>query len=148
MHEMSTIVRMVNMACETARREGGGRLRSLSIRVGAMTGILPCYLEKYFPEASKGTPAEGAILKITEVPVTVSCMDCGTVYEPEKTPGRRCPRCGSIRGHVQTGRGWCWIRLNWRRRRRRPEETCEQTGRKVIPARWQIESTERWYEDG
>ncbi len=80
MHEMSTIVRMVNLACEAARREGGGKLRSLSIRV------------------------EGAVLKITEVPVTVSCMDCGTVYEPEKTPGRRCPRCGSIRGHVQTGR--------------------------------------------
>ena len=104
MHEMSTIVRMVNLACEAARREGGGRLRSLSIRVGAMTGILPYYLEKYFPEASKGTPAEGAVLKITEVPVTVSCMDCGTVYEPEKTPGRRCPRCGGIRGRVQTGR--------------------------------------------
>ncbi len=104
MHEMSTIVRMVNLACEAAQREGGGKLRSLSIRVGAMTGILPCYLEKYFPEASRGTPAEGAVLKITEVPVTVSCMDCGTVYEPEKTPGRRCPRCGSIRGHVQTGR--------------------------------------------
>lgn len=104
MHEMSTMVRMVNLACETAEKEGGGKLRSLSISVGAMTGILPYYLKKYFPAASKGTTAEEAELKITEVPVTVRCLDCGAVYEPEKESGRRCPKCGSIRAHILTGR--------------------------------------------
>ncbi len=104
MHEMSTMVRMVDLACETAEKQGGGRLRSLSVSVGAMTGILPYYLEKYFPAASRGTPAEGAVLKITEVPVTVKCLDCGSVYEPEKESGRRCPKCGGIRAHILTGR--------------------------------------------
>lgn len=104
MHEMSTMVRMVNLACEAAEKEGGGKLRSLSVSVGAMTGILPYYLRKYFPAASRGTLAEGAELKITEVPVTVKCLGCGTVYEPEKENGRRCPHCGSIRAHILSGR--------------------------------------------
>lgn len=104
MHEMSTMVRMIELASRTAEQEGGGKLKSISISVGAMTGILPYYLRKYFPAASKGTPAEGADLLIREVPVTVSCLDCGTVYEPEKESGRRCPGCGSIRAHILTGR--------------------------------------------
>ena len=104
MHEMSTMVRMVNLACGRAEKEGGGKLKEISISVGEMTGILPVYLQKYFPAASKGTPAEGAVLKIREVPITVKCMDCGTVYEPEKASGRACPECGSIRAHILTGR--------------------------------------------
>lgn len=104
MHEMSTMVRMVNLACETAEKEGGGRLKSISVSVGAMTGILPFYLKKYFPAASKGTLAEGAELEITEVPVTVKCQDCGTIYEPEKATGRSCPKCGGIRAHILSGR--------------------------------------------
>ena len=104
MHEMSTMVRMVNLACEAAEKEGGGKLKSISISVGAMTGILPYYLEKYFPAASKDTSAEGAALNIRQVPVTVKCLDCGTVYEPEKATGRCCPKCGSIRASILTGR--------------------------------------------
>lgn len=104
MHEMSTMVRMVDLACRTAEKEGGGKLKTISISVGAMTGILPYYLQKYFPAASKGTPAEGARLEITEVPVTVKCLDCGTVYKPERSTGRACPKCGGIRAHILTGR--------------------------------------------
>lgn len=104
MHEMSTMVRMVNLACEMVEKEGGGRLKSLTVSVGAMTGILPYYLKKYFPAASKGTFAEDAVLNVIEVPVKVKCMDCGKVYEPDKEYGRRCPGCGSIRGHILSGR--------------------------------------------
>lgn len=104
MHEMSTMVRMVNLAAGEAEKAGGGKLKTISISVGAMTGILPFYLQKYFPAASKGTPAEGAKLKIRAVPVTVRCLDCGEVYEPEKVSGRRCPGCGGIRAHILTGR--------------------------------------------
>lgn len=104
MHEMSTMVRLVDLAQQKGREQGAERILRLSVSVGAMTGILPYYLQKYFPEASKGTLMEGAQLQITEVPVTVKCSDCGEVYSPDRATGRKCPGCGSIRAKILTGR--------------------------------------------
>lgn len=101
---MSTMVRLVDLAERKGREMKAGRIRSLSVRVGAMTGILPCYLQKYFPEASRGTLSEGAKLEITEVPVTVQCSDCGRVYEPDREKDRKCPACGSARARILAGR--------------------------------------------
>lgn len=110
MHEMSTMIRLVNLACRKAEQEGGGKVTALSISVGDMTGILPAYLQKYFPAASKGTPAEGASLQIREVPIRVKCLDCGIEYLPEETAGRRCPACGGIRASILSGRE---LDLDW-----------------------------------
>ncbi len=104
MHELSTMIHLVNLASEAAQREGGGRISSMEVSVGGMSGILGYYLKQYFPEASKGTAAEGAQLIIHEVPVRVHCLQCGMEYEPDREHDRVCPQCHSASGKIIAGR--------------------------------------------
>lgn len=104
MHELSTMIRLVSLAQETAEKEGAKKVTALTVKVGEMTGILPSYLYKYFPEASRGTLLEGAELTCTGVPVRVRCLSCGTEYEPDRIPGRVCPNCGKTAAHILAGR--------------------------------------------
>jgi len=104
MHELSTMVKLVNMAIEEASASDASHIMSMTVKVGEMTGILPRYLHRYFPQATAGTIAEGAQLQIIEVPVRIRCLDCGTEYEPTKVPGRRCPQCESVKGKILSGR--------------------------------------------
>ncbi len=104
MHELSTMVRLVNLACEAADKEGGGQITSMEVSVGEMSGIIEYYLRLYFPQAAKGTAAEGAKLTVHMVPVKVCCLDCGEEYEPSAQTNRVCPNCSSARGRVIGGR--------------------------------------------
>ncbi len=104
MHELSTMVRLVSLALEAASREGGGHITSMEVSVGEMSGILEYYLRQYFPQAAKGTAAEGAELTVNMVPVKVCCLECGEVYEPRAETNRVCPNCSSPKGRVIAGR--------------------------------------------
>ncbi len=104
MHELSTMINLVNMACKAADQEGGGKIISMEVSVGEMSGIIEYYLQMYFPQASKGTPAEGAELIVHMVPVRVCCLECGEEYEPSAKTNRVCPKCHSAMGRVVAGR--------------------------------------------
>ena len=108
MHEMSYVVRFVNMALETMEREGGepsdSRARKVVLEIGELTGLVPEYLEKYFKSAIKGTKLEGAELEIEMRPVQALCSDCGVLYKPVRENGYLCPGCGSSRGKIVDGR--------------------------------------------
>lgn len=104
MHELSTVIRLVNLAEKEAAAAGAAGVKSMTVRIGEMTGILPEYVRKYFPEAVKGTMLEKAELILEEEPVQTKCGDCGRVYRPSREKGYACPDCGSIRGKVVAGR--------------------------------------------
>ena len=104
MHELSAMMNLVTAAADAAEKNGVSKVLKLTVDVGEMTGILPKYLIYYFPEASKGTVCEGAELIINEIPVTISCTDCGKDYHPEASNDRSCPFCGSARGKIKNGR--------------------------------------------
>ena len=103
MHEMSYCIRLVNMASENVDIENE-IVTGLKINVGAMTGLVPDYLQKYFPEAAKGTVAENAELEINFIPVSGICGDCGKSYEPSAANDYRCPHCKSLKFDLKTGR--------------------------------------------
>ena len=103
MHEMSYCIRLVNMACENVDIENE-KVTELSIKIGAMTGIVPDYLVKYFPEAAAGTAAADATLDIESIPVSGECTDCGLTYEPNAGNDYRCPHCKSLKFDLKHGR--------------------------------------------
>lgn len=105
MHEMSYVVRFVNLALERARENGAGGVRSLTVAVGEMTDIVPEYLYRYYPDAVKGTIMEGSTLKVEVVPVKIKCAGCGNSYHPDKTNSYACPFCGQTSGTICQGRG-------------------------------------------
>ena len=104
MHEMSYIVKLVNTALDSLKDMDGGKVKELFVQVGAMTGLEPYYLKKYYPEAVRGTLLEGSGLQVELIPVEACCQDCGLVYQPTRDYGYGCPSCGSGQGRVVHGR--------------------------------------------
>ena len=55
---------------------------------------------------AKGDIAEGSTIEIETIPATVSCRDCGTIYEVDVSDiaNANCPECGCPTGKLVTGR--------------------------------------------
>lgn len=105
MHEMSYVIRFVNLALRKAQEAGADRVCSVTVSVGEMTDIVPEYLHRYYPEVVKGTIMENSELKVEVVPVKIRCAACGSVYHPEKSNAYSCPECGGSAGEICQGRG-------------------------------------------
>jgi hydrogenase nickel incorporation protein HypA/HybF len=105
MHEMSYMIRLVNLADETAKQQNAKRVSRIRVRIGETSGVLPEYLHKYYPKATAGTLLENSVLETEEDPVAAVCRDCGASYHPEKDFRYACPVCGSVRADLHGGRG-------------------------------------------
>ncbi len=79
-------------------------ITSLTVEVGELSGVLPEYLHRYFPEASKGTRCEGARLDVNYIAAEVTCKDCNNPYHPSKDNNYRCPVCNGKDGSIIHGR--------------------------------------------
>ena len=80
-----------------------GRVKSIKLKIGEMSGVVPDALEFSFQIASKGTVAEGAALNIEHVPLTALCSDCSESFHI-KGYCFECSRCGGTNFKVITGR--------------------------------------------
>ena len=104
MHEMSYVVRFVNLAIETAEKNDAKAVHSITVQVGEMTDIEPYYLKHYYPNAVKGTILEGSVLHVVMVPVRILCKECGKEYQPSRENYYLCPSCSSGNGRILAGR--------------------------------------------
>lgn len=104
MHEMSFVTRFVNQAIASAEKNQAKKVTRVVVQVGEMTGILPEYLHKYFPIATKDTILQDAILETESIRLKVSCNKCKTIYYPKETPDMLCPSCQSGECHILEGK--------------------------------------------
>ncbi len=102
MHEMALTESIVEIAVETAKREGAARVRRVFADIGALSHVEPEALLFCFDAVSAGTIAEGASLEIARVAGAGWCMDCGKTVPLAERFGP-CPECG--RFHVQMTAG-------------------------------------------
>lgn len=89
MHEMPFTQAILEMALKEAN---GRPVKTIYLRVGAMSAVVPAQVEYFFDFLSKETLARGAKLEFETVPVTLSCRSCGqvtTVPSDEETPPRQ-----------------------------------------------------------
>jgi hydrogenase nickel incorporation protein HypA/HybF len=77
MHELSITQSILDTALRHAEQAHAKAIRALSLRVGALSGIVPDSLRFYFEFINKGTLAEGARLEIELVPPHARCRACG-----------------------------------------------------------------------
>ncbi len=105
MHEMSYVLRFVNLALKRAGENGAVRVHSLTVNVGEITDIVPEYLYRYYPEAVKGTIMEESELRVRVVPVRIRCAGCGKDYHPDRSHSYACPDCGQCEGEILAGKG-------------------------------------------
>jgi hydrogenase nickel incorporation protein HypA/HybF len=103
MHELSIALSIIEGAEEEARRQGGGRVSAVRLRVGPLSGVVREALEFSYELASEGTQLEGSVLHIEEVPIRLHCDDCGAEAEPLSTHRLYCSKCRSSACRVISG---------------------------------------------
>lgn len=77
-------------------------LRSLRVVVGALRRVSPEHLRFAYEVLTRDTPAGGAALEVTTVPVTALCRDCGWQGEIDEMLFL-CQDCGAA--NLQTLQG-------------------------------------------
>ncbi|HWR22262.1 MAG TPA: hydrogenase maturation nickel metallochaperone HypA [Feifaniaceae bacterium] len=94
MHEMSIVMRLADIAMDYARRNNAKRISRVVVQVGELTGAVPRYLSMFYPAVAEGTLLEGSELVVETIAASVFCTDCGSTYNPTRTPEMKCPECG------------------------------------------------------
>lgn len=104
MHELSIALDLLDAASERAREEGAARIRAIYLRVGPLSGVVVSALESAFEIASQGTLADGALLDVEEVPITLFCASCGGSKPAPDVYTLQCPDCGEPTADIRSGR--------------------------------------------
>ena len=95
MHELSLTQNIVDLAIEHAARENAARVLSITLEIGALSGVVAEAVEFAFDVCSKGTLAEGAQLEIRHITGRGRCLDCHKEAEISNLT-HLCPHCGSL----------------------------------------------------
>jgi hydrogenase nickel incorporation protein HypA/HybF len=99
MHELAIAENIVDTVCT---RAAGRPVRRVTLRIGALTAVLPDHIRFCFELAATGTAAHGAALDLDLRPAVVFCRSCRIEQRlPDRIP--LCP-CGSADVTVTTGR--------------------------------------------
>ena len=103
MHEMGIAIQIMNIVQQSLPPGEPLRVKSINLKVGKLTAIVAPSLKFCMEVITKDTPAEGAELVITEVPVVVACTECGEETEINEPPFA-CRACGSNKVEILSGR--------------------------------------------
>jgi len=104
MHEASIALSILDIAEAECRKAGLGRVRSVEVRVGSASGVLPSALVLAFDIAKADTLAAGATLVIREIPLGGLCAGCGERFSAGEQFILSCPLCGSGDFRLDCGR--------------------------------------------
>nr|WP_231875349.1 hydrogenase maturation nickel metallochaperone HypA [Desulfuromonas sp. DDH964] len=95
MHELGITQSIVDIAVRTAREQGATRVRSVTVEIGELAGVVADAVAFCYEACRQGTLLEGAELIIETIPGQARCSSCGS-----ETPVDRytfaCPACGAF----------------------------------------------------
>jgi hydrogenase nickel incorporation protein HypA/HybF len=103
MHELSLAQALVEQVEAIRVREKADAVVSVTVNIGALSGVDRESFEFAFPLAVEGTPLAGTALGVEDTPLTVTCADCGRESKPD-VADPHCAACGSARTRVTAGR--------------------------------------------
>lgn len=103
MHEFGIAESLLKTALETAAQHGASKVEQVSLRIGALAGVVDEALTFAFEALADGTPAQGARLLIEAVPVACYCPTCAREFEAPRF-SYRCPHCQALSREVRRGR--------------------------------------------
>lgn len=103
MHEAGVVIEVLRTVEEVVREQKLARVEAIVLQIGELSSMVPRYVEECFPAAAHGTPFEDTELRIEVLPANARCCGCGKVY-PVVPSGGVCPRCGSERKEILSGR--------------------------------------------
>jgi hydrogenase nickel incorporation protein HypA/HybF len=110
MHEMSLAQALIDQVIELAQKEDCGKVLSVDVSIGALSGVMREALEFCFPVVARGTALEHTRLNVTEVPLKAECGDCRRISSP-KPFEVTCSHCGSMNIIVTEGKDFKLVSL-------------------------------------
>lgn len=95
MHELGLTRHLIEIAERAALENGAKQVRSVTVEIGALAGVVPESVEFCFEACSRGTLLEGSRLDIVRIPGRGRCCDCQVDCTLE-TYTIACPVCGGF----------------------------------------------------
>ncbi|HVO76259.1 MAG TPA: hydrogenase maturation nickel metallochaperone HypA [Ignavibacteriaceae bacterium] len=102
MHELSIAEEIISIVRRYLTTENNSNVKTIRIKIGKLSNILPESLLFCFNASVEGTELEGAKLEMKYIPVTISCAECGENSNSEDYIFA-CPVCGSSKIKVLSG---------------------------------------------
>lgn len=102
MHEMAIAQSILDIVVQHAAQQTG-KVTRIKLQVGQMTQVVPEALQFGFQALAQGTVAEGALLEIDRIPVTIRCHSCQQTFQLEQFRFI-CPECQASKVELLTGR--------------------------------------------
>ena len=107
MHEVSLATQLLSIIKDVAQTNSVTRVVSAALQIGEFSCVNAETLAFAFEVVSRGTVAEGCVLQVEAVPLTVRCPLCG--YEGAHLPSTSqephgCPACSCSSVTVVGGR--------------------------------------------
>jgi hydrogenase nickel incorporation protein HypA/HybF len=94
MHELGIARNILDVVGQYITEDQMPSVRSVRIKLGNLSGIVPESLGFCFEALVADTPMSGASLEIVRVPTRADCAGCGHSFEINE-PAFLCPACGS-----------------------------------------------------
>lgn len=104
MHELSIVQSVVTSVTEWLAGQPPGRIKTVTLRVGALSGVVEDALQFGYEIATTGTPLSGSTLEVRRQPVVIYCQPCADLAELPGVQSFRCPRCDTPSGDIRHGR--------------------------------------------
>lgn len=106
MHELPVMESVLKIVLGHAERSRVRKIVAIHLKVGELSDLMEDWMQRYFDYVSKGTLAEGAVLKIQKIPVRFRCSGCSAEFTADvrKEAEIRCPDCSADRPTLIAGR--------------------------------------------
>jgi hydrogenase nickel incorporation protein HypA/HybF len=102
-HELSIAQSIIDIVLQHLPEEVDGEVRSVKVRLGRLSGVVPQSLDFCFSSIVDETPLRGARLEIEPVPVRAECLTCGDAFTREDDAVYICPQCRGTEIRFITG---------------------------------------------
>jgi hydrogenase nickel incorporation protein HypA/HybF len=102
MHELTITQNILELVLKQAGEAGAKKIEKINLVIGEMTGVADRCVQFYFDLMSKDTPAQGATLSFTMVPLKAKCLNCGNIFKFEEDFSE-CPHCHQSKMEIISG---------------------------------------------
>ena len=102
MHELGITKSIVEIAEQAAKDQQASVIRSVTVEIGSLSGVVPEALEFCFEACCSGTMLQGAKLLIERIPARARCQKCAREFPLEELLAC-CPECDSAASELISG---------------------------------------------
>ena len=102
MHELSIAESILDIISQNVPKEDLGNVRTVTMKIGAMAGVVCESLEFSFQALTAGTPLAKASLSIDHIPFQVHCSSCNKTLQSQFGMAV-CPWCSGTETKVVSG---------------------------------------------